>query len=1094
MKKIILLNLVALLSAAYGSGPPLQVRDVPFPYPTIQKAIAAANDGDTVVVHPGTYTGEGNCDIDFLGKAITVRSEDPDEEGIVAATIIDCLGTSEDPHRAFILQSGEDANSIINGFTIMNGYVRVDGPDAGGGETEGGPGQNSYGGAINCTDSSPTIRNCIIRNCVAEGGKGGNGLPGEPGQPGDPNDANEPGVPPTEGGPGGNAGSSYGGAIYCDPYSGPTILNCHISNCSALGGEGGTGGTGGTGGEPNDPNAPDGTPGSSDANGYGGGIYIAAGSTATVTDCFFIDCNAVAGGAGESRGGALYYGTGYSGAFTGDANSCEAGYGAGIYCDANCTFALAGNTFAGGTGKYGAGVYCDANCVLTMDDCLVIDGTGDSGSGIYFGADCNATISNVDILHHTATADGAGLYCGSNGVLTLNNCNVMQSEAMGAGGAIYCDSDGELTLNKCNVVESTATGKGGAIYCDSNSVLDFHDCNITQSTAEGNGGGIYYAGGPAVTLNNCGLNDNHSLYGYGGFIYGGDPTTDVVDTNVVIVNCAIGNNSAQYGGAICLSGTNSVLTDSSLNNNTAEYGGGAFWYRSEVSINNCAVSDNSAEGATYCSGGGLYCLDCSLSIRNSDMVGNSAIGFGGGVFIIGPNLPGGTQELKNCLITDNTTGLDGAGLSCNVDAVLKMTNCTVVGNQVLDFDGSGGGISCYAASVEIIDSILWNNAAQYGAQIAIGDPRELNNPPATVMLTYSDVQGGEEYVFVGLGDCMLDWGEGNIELNPLFAEGYHLNQIEAGNMVNSPCVDAGSESAEALGLHKYTTRTDGVPDINIVDIGYHYRMQRVPCDCDLDGDVDMLDIAAVFSYWLEGECDGLDDCQGADSNLDTDVNFLDYAICAQAYTPPDKAPPEPDPSTWADEPHAIKDPFDSNSNSISMTATTAYDESGVEYLFECTDQNGVVLHDSGWQNSPTYVDTGLSGDTIYTYKVRTRDRSPAKNKGAWSVEAWAVLDRTPPAPNPSQWETPPGVYYDEETQTYRHGMQAEAASDPGGVQYYFFCAGGGHSSGWQDSPQYSWPYTEQYLPYSYKVMTRDKSLHQNEGAYSEWLVVESNPF
>ena len=82
---------------------------VPADQPTIQAGINAADNGDTVLVSPGTYYEN----INFNGKAITVKSASGP-----AATIID--GSTEfSPVVTF--SSGETTKSVLSGFTLQNG-------------------------------------------------------------------------------------------------------------------------------------------------------------------------------------------------------------------------------------------------------------------------------------------------------------------------------------------------------------------------------------------------------------------------------------------------------------------------------------------------------------------------------------------------------------------------------------------------------------------------------------------------------------------------------------------------------------------------------------------------------------------------------------------------------------------------------------------------------------------------------------------------------------------------------------------------------------------------------------------------------------
>ncbi len=67
---------------------------------TIQGAVGIAVDGSIITVAEGTYTGPGNRDIQFYGKAIELRSTNPDDPDVIAATVIDCQGGhSQEGHQ-----------------------------------------------------------------------------------------------------------------------------------------------------------------------------------------------------------------------------------------------------------------------------------------------------------------------------------------------------------------------------------------------------------------------------------------------------------------------------------------------------------------------------------------------------------------------------------------------------------------------------------------------------------------------------------------------------------------------------------------------------------------------------------------------------------------------------------------------------------------------------------------------------------------------------------------------------------------------------------------------------------------------------------
>jgi hypothetical protein len=182
-------------------------------FATIQAALDAASPGSIVELTDGVFAGEGNCDLDFKGKALTLRSR----SGRPSACVIQCQSGWS---RGFYFHSGEHADARVEGVMIEDGTVRL-------------------GGAVLCEGASPTLTRCIFYRNFASGGKSSSLSVGGPAVPFgagggvycSASDAIIEGCTFIE-----NMGD-FGGALYATSGSSPTIRGCTMhGNASMVGG------------------------------------------------------------------------------------------------------------------------------------------------------------------------------------------------------------------------------------------------------------------------------------------------------------------------------------------------------------------------------------------------------------------------------------------------------------------------------------------------------------------------------------------------------------------------------------------------------------------------------------------------------------------------------------------------------------------------------------------------------------------------------------------------------------------------------------------------------------------------------------------
>ena len=708
--------------------------DVPAEYATIQDAIDAAVDCDTVVVADGVYTGARNKNLDFAGRLITVRSAHGPE-----SCIIDC----EYSGRGFKFQSGETAEAVVEGFSIIRGWSDGAGFHCSGGSSptitrcimrDNTPYE---GGGIKCYDHcSPVITHCVFRDNVVDGSGGGIYLS-------DYCDATISHCTFTN-----NQATGYygrGGGIHCYGSSNPRISNCVISHNSSVE--------------------------------FGGGIALEYNCNAIITNCTLRDNLVTGETAADPRGGGIYIGLAdaeiancivwenspdqvYNTNDQAQVTFCDVqgGFPGAGNLDADPAFALEGDAhLTPGSPCVDAGDNSPTGGLADTDldgSPRLIDGDGDSAAVVDLGAyefdpDVPCIAVAPGTLEFFAPTGGPGP---DPKVLTVRNCG---------GGALDWEAGAGAAWITVWPASGTSTGESDAalvFVSVSGLSVGQYESSVTISAGEAPNSPVTIT----VVLH---VYDTLEVPGEYATIQAALDAAEDYDVVLVADGTYTGDGNKQLtcrGKAVTVrsaGGPERCTID-------CENSGNAFYFTQSEGRNTIVDGFTIVRG--FADSGGAFYIDGDTgpTIRNCILRYNRARSYGGAVYSFSSR-----ASIVNCVISENAVTQDGAlggGLYCYGTGSLVITNCTVVGNRC-DGGGYGGGMYFGLSNARAMNCIVWDN-----------EPSNVHTYSADPAITYSNIQGG----FVG---------EGNLQADPAFAlaQDYHL-------LAGSPCVDAGSTQTPVL--------------------------------------------------------------------------------------------------------------------------------------------------------------------------------------------------------------------------------------------------------------------------------------------------------
>lgn len=585
---------------------------------TIQEAIDAASDGDTVLVGPGTWEEA----LAVGDTTLTLEASDG-----AATTVIDGGGEGE-----AISVSG---NAWITGFTLRNSGGHAISVDAGSPTLsdlvfEDLGTVDLYGGAVAVWTGSPMIMGCTFT--------GGSGLAGA-------HLFVHSGTVTVRDSDFSGGTASYGGSI---AVGGGTLVLERVTVRGNV------------------------------ASVHGGGLYTAPGASLLLTDTTFSD-NANSTGTPYGFGGGLFLGA--SGSlvaervtFSGNGSpeyATAMSYGGGLFLDSSSSATLTEVTLDGNLAYYGGGLFQNDMATVDLVGSELRANEAVQGAAIWVAQGDQLSLADTSVLANTSLYSGAGIHVSSLTGLWITGTTFDGNLALdGNGAAAVVTTAGTLEVVDSSFDTNIAHSAGGALHLSDVDRVEFDRVSFIDNVAtHGDGGAVYAVNSPSFTIVGSTFHENFASFGGGAISTGGG--LDVSGTTFT-------NNEAELrsGGALSIDGEGAYavrLTTNRFVQNTAGGDGGAVYLEGSGAR---VVRGNLLAGNRGDSGGGVYAGGpASRDEWTNNIIQENTARSGGGVFFVDTT----STALVNNVVVGN--GASEAGAALYLDhAVVDVRNVVVAYN------------------------------------------------------------------------------------------------------------------------------------------------------------------------------------------------------------------------------------------------------------------------------------------------------------------------------------------------------------------------------------------------------------------------------